>query len=556
MIFYDFEVFAHNWLMVAINTINRKIYRIETKSDLENFYWEHKHLIWVGYNSRRYDQYILKAILCDFNPKKINDYMIVERQPGWKFSRLLNKFDINNFDVMTSSHSLKQLEGFMGYSIKETTIPFDIDRPLTDEEKNEVYEYCLHDTQQTMNVFMERVEEFDSHMSLIKQFDLPLSYISKTKAQLAAIILGAKRKKRDDEFELIFPDTLIINKYFEVLEFYSEAVDYDSRLEVDIAGVPHIFGWGGLHGAINQYHDEGLFINIDVASYYPSLMIEYDFLSRNVRNPKKYKEIRDRRLELKKQGDPLNEPLKIVLNSTYGCMKDKYNHLYDPRQANNVCVGGQLLLLDLIEKLEDHCKIIQSNTDGVLVKVNNISDIEDICQEWQDRTRMILEFQKFERIHQKDVNNYIFIGDGIVCKGGYVKELSALDYDLPAVNFMVWNYFVNKVLPEESLDTLKQLIYFQKIVRISNNYDHAIYKGEIQQDKCFRVFASRSRSDGGIYKVKTPGANPEKFANTPDNCFINNDDVNGLGIPRKLDQKWYVDLAYKRITDFGGLVHV
>ena len=30
-------------------------------------------------------------------------------------------------------------------------------------------------------------------------------------------------------------------------------------------------------------------------------------------------------------------------------MKDKYNGLYDPRQANNVCIAGMLLLLDLIE---------------------------------------------------------------------------------------------------------------------------------------------------------------------------------------------------------------
>jgi hypothetical protein len=46
-------------------------------------------------------------------------------------------------------------------------------------------------------------------------------------------------------------------------------------------------------------------------------------------------------------------------NGTYGAMKDKHNSLYDPRQANNVCVAGQLLLLDLIEKLEDHCELLQ-----------------------------------------------------------------------------------------------------------------------------------------------------------------------------------------------------
>ena len=55
----------------------------------------------------------------------------------------------------------------------------------------------------------------------------------------------------------------------------------------------------------------------------------------------------------------MQAPLKIILNSTYGAMKDKYNPMYDPRQANNVCVFGQLLLLDLIEHLEGHCDLIQ-----------------------------------------------------------------------------------------------------------------------------------------------------------------------------------------------------
>jgi DNA polymerase elongation subunit (family B) len=88
---------------------------------------------------------------------------------------------------------------------------------------------------------------------------------------------------------------------------------------------------------------------MDVDSYYPALMIEYNFLSRNVLNPAKFKEIRDYRLVLKKNKDPRQLPYKIVLNGTYGAMKDKFNNLYDPKNANNVCVNGQLLLLDLIE---------------------------------------------------------------------------------------------------------------------------------------------------------------------------------------------------------------
>ncbi|MGZ9628376.1 hypothetical protein ACXXIC_12665, partial [Staphylococcus epidermidis] len=157
--------------------------------------------------------------------------------------------------------------------------------------------------------------------------------ISKTKAQLSAIILDAKQPKvnRDDEMEFSIPNNLKINKYREVVTFYETTRDYDKSLKTTIAGVTHEFAWGGLHGARKNYFANGYFLNVDVASYYPALMIEYDYLSRNVPNKKKYRQIRDKRLELKAKKDKRQAPFKIVLNSTYGAMKDKYNGLYDPR---------------------------------------------------------------------------------------------------------------------------------------------------------------------------------------------------------------------------------
>lgn len=51
-----------------------------------------------------------------------------------------------------------------------------------------------------------------------------------------------------------------------------------------------------------------------MGALYPSLMIEYGYLSRNVTNPEKYKEIRDTRLKLKAEKNPMQLPYKIVLN--------------------------------------------------------------------------------------------------------------------------------------------------------------------------------------------------------------------------------------------------
>ena len=141
---------------------------------LLQYYEAHAKDIWCGFNSVRYDQYILKGILCGFDPKKINDYIIVKGNPGWKFSTLLNKFPLLNYDVMLGTdRGLKSFEGFMGNNIKETSVPFDIDRKLTDEEIAETVKYCTHDVEQTIQVFMRRTEEFNTMMYFIKHFNLP-----------------------------------------------------------------------------------------------------------------------------------------------------------------------------------------------------------------------------------------------------------------------------------------------------------------------------------------------------------------------------------------------
>ena len=562
MLFYDFEVFKEDWLVVIIDTDKEIINEIvNDRSKLNEIYQANKNNIWIGYNSRRYDQYILKAILAGFNPKEINDFMIVEGKGGWEFSSLLNKFPIINFDIMTSMHSLKQLEGFMGNNIKETSVPFDIDRKLTDSELQEVLKYCRHDVEQTMEVFLNRKEEFESHMGLIKAFNLPISYMSKTKAQLSAIILDAQKQQYDDEFEISIVKPLRLSKYNYIKEYYLNPVnlDYDKKLKTEIYEVPHILAFGGIHGAIDNYMDEGFYVMSDIASMYPSLMILFNFLSRNVLEPKKLEEIRDTRIRYKRAKNPLQAPLKIVINGTYGASKDKNNSLYDPLMANNVCINGQLLIVDLLEKLEmafgSDLRLIQSNTDGILVKLKNPSDYDKyvaVCKEWETRTGFELEHDKYCKVFQKDVNNYIIVDETghYKSKGGYVKKLNKLDYDLPIVNKALVNYFLYNIPVEKTILECDELIEFQKIVKISSKYKFAEHNGEILNEKTFRVFASRVRSDGGIFKVKINTR--EKIANTPVKCFIMNDDINGMSCPRALDKRWYVELAEKRIKDFKG----
>ncbi len=564
ILFYDFEVFAYNWLVVIIDTAAKKEHVIiDDPAALDRFYERNKNEIWVGFNSKHYDQWILKGILCGFNPKKINDHIIRDGKPGWNFSSLFMKVPLINYDVMTGiDRGLKTFEGFMGNNIKESGVPFDIDRSLTAAELEETVHYCRHDVEQTIEVFIQRKDDFEAQRGLVKLAckDRPMNLflLSKTKVQLSAIILDASKKSHDDEFDINFPQTMKIKKYQSVVDWYAnpENRDYEKKLEIMVAGVPHVFAWGGVHGAISKYHGKGYYLNMDVASLYPSLMIQYELGSRNMSNPKKYEEIYHTRLKYKAEKNSLQLPLKLVLNGTYGAMKDKNNPLYDPRQANRVCIYGQLLLLDLIEKLEPHCKIIQSNTDGVLVKLNRYEDydlIDDICYEWEQRTRLQLEFDEYRQVFQKDVNNYIVVdADGhYKSKGAYVKKLGALDYDLPIVNKALIEYMVNDIPVEQTIAGCVDLKEFQKVSKVGSKYLHARHGQTILKEKCLRTFASKNPADAGVFKVHAVTGRPAKIEGTPERCFIFNDDVNGIMVPPQLDRQWYIDLAYKRLEDFG-----
>ena len=580
MIFYDFEVFHSDWLVVLIDPVAKLMTEIVNDPDhLQKFYEENKNDIWVGFNSRHYDQYILKGILLGFDPKKINDWIIVKGKDGWQYSSLFKKIQLYNYDVMGNvDRGLKFFEGCMGSMIKESSIDFNTSRKLTEAEIQETLKYCRHDVEETIKVFLKRIDDFNAHMGLVKLAcegqPLDLSLIGKTKAQLSAHILKAQQKPHDDEFDIDFPSTHQVKKYQEVLDWYENPDNRcyfrhipgkkqpeKNKLDVMVAGCPHTFAWGGVHGALEKYHGEGYFLNMDVASLYPSLMIQYNLHSRNIKDPQRFVDIYHQRLELKKKKDPLQAVLKIVLNSTYGVLKDKNNDLFDPLMSNKVCVYGQILLLDLIEHLEPHSQIIQSNTDGVLIKMPDGMDedewfniIDDIAFEWEQRTGLALEFDEFRKVFQKDVNNYIVVtADGkYKSKGGYVKKLDNLDYgDFPIVNHALVEYMVHGVPVETFIHKCDDLKEFQMVTKITSKYSTILHGETPVKEKCIRVFASKNSSDAGVKKVSVRTGKPEKISNSPEHCFIFNDDMNGVRCPSKLDKDWYVEMAKKRLKDFG-----
>lgn len=595
MVFYDFEVFKYDWLVVLIDLDARKETVIINDPDqLLQFYEAHKRDIWGGYNSRNYDQYILKGILCGFDPKAVNDWIILEDKPGYRFSSTFRNYPLINYDVMPNPPiSLKTLEAFMGHKIKETSVPFDIDRPLTEEELAETVDYCRHDVEETVEVWIRNKAEFDTTMYFVKHFKLGADCIGKTKAQLAARILGGngKGKNFNDEFDFPILPCLRLEKYKSVARWYKNPINHDYRKtqeNIMVSGVPHTFAWGGGHGAIPKYHSSGVFLVIDVTAYYPSLQKQYRIGYRVMDNPENFEFIHDSNIEFKRKGDKkARQPFKIMDNAISGQMKQPQSALFDPMSNNTICINGQLLLLDLIEHLEGLCKLVQNNTDGIIVELadyeRDFDRIDDVVFEWESRTGMKMDFDTFVGdMYQKDVNNYVLIDretGNMKVKGAYAKKLSDLDYDLPIVNRGIVEYFIQGTLPEVTVGACDSLRDFQKVVKVSSKYRYAIYSpiitmekirdekgrsktvkrfrgGEVQTDKTFRVFASKDQSKGGLFKVsgkivKGREKNPEKFANTPDHCFIVNDDVTNLPIPDELDKQYYINMIYERLKDFG-----
>ena len=563
MVFYDFEVFKEDWLVVLINPDKRtEDVIINNHTLLTEFYEANKDEIWVGKNNTGYDQFIMKGILCGFNPKKVNDWIIIKGKSGWKFSSLFSKIPMINYDVGLPTYSLKQLEGFMGNTIKETSVPFDIDRKLTDAEIEETVEYCKSDVYNTMQVFMYTINEFNAQLSLIREFNLPLSYISKTQAQLASIILGAERVNLNDEWDIRVPNTIVIDKHKYIVDWFlnEENHKYDASLTTVINGVEHNIALGGIHGAISNYSytcKKGeLLIMADVDQLYPTIMINYCLLSRAVKEPEKFKNILDTSLRLKAEKKKKErEPYKRICNITYGAEGDKYNAMYDPLHRNLVCIFGQLFIIDLLEKVESFTELIQSNTDGIFLKIkeSDFDLLDDVVYEWEQRTGLHMSFDLYKSVYQKDVNNYIVVDfDGNTKrKGGYVKELNDLDNNLPIVNKAIVDYITKQIPIETTINGCNDLKQFQMICKITSKYKCLIHGNVQLSERCVRVFASKRNRDGGLYKLHQNKTKPDKFPSTPTNCFIDNEDVNGKSVPAKLDREFYINMAKERVQGYG-----
>ena len=590
---YDFEVYSKiNWFCVTFINYedrNKEVVIVNDRVKLIEFYNAHKDDIFISYNGRQYDTGIFKGILDGMNVGFVNDKLIKEGKKPFQVVKNAKKYPLNDYDTILKDKSLKQLEAFMGDDIRETEVDFNIDRPLTQEEIEQTLYYNHHDVIEVLRVLDYCWDDFEGQLDIIELYGLDMSYFTKTKVQLAVspkILNAVDQHTLDDEFDIRLPDTIqLSDKYRFIPEWYmnpknwrykehlrSEDNQHNNQLCCTVAGIPHVFAWGGCHGADDKEAVfEGIILHADVASMYPTTDIEYGLLSRKFKNPDDFKQMRDFRLKLKSEKNPKNKALKPMINGVYGAGKDRNNPSYDPLMANLTCIFGQMFILDLIDKLEPYCRLLQTNTDGIFVLCENEemkNKVIEITNQVGERLKMEFEIDEYTKLIQKDVNNYIAVKKNgeLECKGAMVKFNKPIDNDLPILNDAVRNYLAYDIPVEQTINECKEYIKFQKVIKLSAKYKEIWYgngvsgkdskitsiNGELLKGKVHRVFASKRQSDGSIYKLKIEKGikSYEQFANTPTHLFIDNEDVHDKSIPEYLDKEYYINEAKKRIDMF------
>jgi hypothetical protein len=587
---YDVECFSHDWIVVFKGKEHGRHAIFHNNNESLKAFLEDED-IYCGFNTKHYDSAILKAICAGFTPeevKQVNDYIIAGGQ-SWQCPLLQGIYHrFNNVDIMDDMQmglSLKAIEGHLGMSIEETEVDFSLDRPLTKEELELTIEYCMHDVDATEKVTEIRKNYLNNKIYLgsLKNIE-PTKSLAMTNAKLTAAYLDA-RKTVDycDEREYKYPDNL--RREFipqEVFDFFNRLYDksipddelFKSKLNLTVGGCPVTLGFGGIHGAIPFHQEEEkngrLIRNYDVASYYPHLMVYYGYTSRNIPNPQIYADMLKRRMTAKKSGDTATaNALKLVANTTYGAMLNKYNDLYDPLMGRSVCITGQLFLLELSNHLIAECstlRIVQLNTDGIMVSFDEseYEKVLEITKEWENRTRFELEEDQIKRIVQKDVNNYVEIPyDGKPkIKGGYLVRGIApagafnINNNATIVAKAIVDYFTLGTQVEKTIGDCNDIFQFQLIAKAGSKYKEAYHLVDGKQEpvqKVNRVYASKDTRYGKLFKVKAENDSTAKIESLPEHCIIDND--NKLTID-EVDKSWYIDLAKKRINDFLGIKEI
>lgn len=287
----------------------------------------------VGYNNYYYDDRVMKMMMwCGSKSqdekttnlllKNLNDKIINNKPLGWL--KYVNDLPYTSLDcfkqIDVSRPSLKKIEGNMGVSIIESSVPFDLDRPLNPSENLETLKYCEYDVLNTVEIFKMRKDYYDSKFAVIDMMEKKEYKQKAIKWNTTSIVAQLLKPKNKAPAHNILPNEKNLSYVNdEVREMWGEltnTLDYKFKQKKIITnefGNEIEFGWGGLHGAPKGFLIMENIRLADVASMYPNLLINLNGLNDKTAM---YKEILDYRLMLKHQGKKDEQaPYKLILKN-------------------------------------------------------------------------------------------------------------------------------------------------------------------------------------------------------------------------------------------------
>lgn len=587
LLFYDIEVTAFDSLVVFLNRNkeevahfwnNRDRKTTDDPSGFEDIPDLIRDKTLVGYNNYFYDDNILTVMMNSATSmpnfiKATNDKIISGERFSGRKSPLIRSLDtMQQIDV--SHPSLKQIEGNMGISIVESSVDFNIGRPLTDAEREEMLYYCRHDVAATVDIFNLREKSyFETKESLLTMMpeDKRASASRWNTTTLSANILledtglvawekhGVPAKYWRNVEDI--PST--VWDMWEDITGSMEAVTGKGRsVKIKEYGCTFVFGLGGLHGAPDKPLVASNIKLADVGSMYPSLIKMLRALGDAT---DMYDSIRLERLAIK-HSDPVRAgALKLVLNSVYGLFKSKYSALFNPMASATVCIYGQIALFKLCGMLHDAgYKIINANTDGVaFVDDPGLGGAYHyICKEWEKEFEgLLLEVDEFDKWIQKDVNNYIATHDGqIKVKGGevnkYHKDKFFSNNNIRIVQkALVENLVYGTPVYKTFMDNLDKPILWQYILKAGGTFQGVQDAAGVWQNNVNRVFAAVEGYPGTtkLYKIRKDGGQVN-FPDSPERMFIWNGDLKDIpDFKKMIDLDHYMDLVNKKLRGWPSV---
>lgn len=607
LIFYDFEVFYQDWLFVASLDDNFIIIH-NKKSDLETFIKNHIDYWFVGYNNYRYDDLILSDILNGNNPYNLSKKIInCDEDDNTYYVTLLPNFkslDLSQ-DIKRENNnkriSLKKVMGNLGMSIIESSVSFSIERSLTLDELETITKYCCNDVLGAKRLYDYRSQYFEAKFALIKDFNLPIETIKVDENKLVSLILKCKKYNEPRDylsinycnninFKLIPDEVLdfyanIEYNYFNGIDYY-DAINNSGNVIVKnkkigkyktkLLGVPAVYGFGGLHACTKARMFVNNIMQVDVKSYYPTLIINNHFYSRSFDKPELYDYIYQKRLKLKEIDEVRSDAYKLILNKVTGCMRSN-QIMQDYHNGNNIVINGQLILTQLIIELGKYIILLQANTDSITFKYNpkNYDEIINIINDFENRFKLKFDKDRIKFLYQKNINNYFLITEDneTKFKGQDFKNYESnksmyYSNSRSIISKCLVEYYKSKTPIEETVYKCyenNEIERFQLIVSYGKTYDKCFseYNGQLieQPQKVNRVFAVKDISYGYIYKCKKVDLpkkcknifeyngtfyQREKMPNSYDHCYVFNDSVDKFD-KSMLDLDYYINLCKKEL---------